>query len=126
MARTTAQRTRNTQRPSFPLSIARKEIGRFIFSYSSLVSLTTGNCDESPQAGEIVAAVLVVVNFNVIPAGDFVAPVFIHAQTPAGVEAMKRLKAEIKYQFEGELSAPRYTRLHDKPYHLTESSRSFF
>jgi len=32
--------------------------------------------------------------------GDFAAPMFIHAQTPPGVPAMKRLKAEIKYQFE--------------------------
>lgn len=32
--------------------------------------------------------------------GDFSAPMFIHAQTPPGVEAMKRLKAEIKSQFE--------------------------
>jgi hypothetical protein len=33
-------------------------------------------------------------------AGDFSAPMFIHAQTPPGVPAMKRLKAEIEYQFE--------------------------
>jgi len=33
--------------------------------------------------------------------GDFSAPMIIHAQTPPGVEAMKRPKAEIKYQFEG-------------------------
>lgn len=33
-------------------------------------------------------------------AGDFAAPMFIHAQTPPGVPAMKRLKAEIKYVFE--------------------------
>ena len=33
-------------------------------------------------------------------AGDFSAPMFIHAETPPGVPAMKRLKAEIKYQFE--------------------------
>src|SRR5215813_8977959 len=71
MARTIAQRRRNIQRPSLPLSIARKEICRLIFSYSSLVSLTSGNCYENPQAGEIVAAILVVVNFNDIPAGDF-------------------------------------------------------
>ncbi|MGH9935527.1 MAG: hypothetical protein ACREAM_04720, partial [Blastocatellia bacterium] len=32
--------------------------------------------------------------------GDFAAPMFIHAQTPPGVPVMKRLKAEIKYQFE--------------------------
>jgi len=32
--------------------------------------------------------------------GDFAAPMFIHAQTPPGVSAMKSLKAEIKYQFE--------------------------
>ena len=31
--------------------------------------------------------------------GDFSAPIFIHGQTPPGVEAMKRLKAEIKYQY---------------------------
>lgn len=31
--------------------------------------------------------------------GDFTAPMFIHSQTPAGVPAMKRLKAEIKYEF---------------------------
>jgi hypothetical protein len=33
-------------------------------------------------------------------AGDFAAPMFIHAKTPPGVPAMKRLKAGIKYQFE--------------------------
>jgi hypothetical protein len=33
-------------------------------------------------------------------AGDFAAPMFIHAQTPPGVHAMKRLKAEIEYVFE--------------------------
>lgn len=33
-------------------------------------------------------------------AGDFTAPMFIHSQTPPGVPAMKRLKAEIKYEFE--------------------------
>jgi hypothetical protein len=33
-------------------------------------------------------------------AGDFAAPMFIHAQTPPGVPAMQRLKAEIKYEFE--------------------------
>lgn len=32
--------------------------------------------------------------------GDFSAPLFIHAQTPPGVPAMKRLKAAIKYQYE--------------------------
>lgn len=32
--------------------------------------------------------------------GDFAAPMFIHANTPPGVPAMQRLKAEIKYQFE--------------------------
>jgi len=32
--------------------------------------------------------------------GDFAAPMFIHAKTPPGVPAMKRLKAEIKYQYE--------------------------
>ncbi len=32
--------------------------------------------------------------------GDFAAPMFIHAKTPPGVPAMKRLKSEIKYQFE--------------------------
>ncbi|HEY8460211.1 MAG TPA: hypothetical protein VIM99_07510 [Blastocatellia bacterium] len=32
--------------------------------------------------------------------GDFSAPMFIHGQTPPGVEAMKRLTAEIKYQYE--------------------------
>jgi hypothetical protein len=31
--------------------------------------------------------------------GDFSAPIFIHGQIPPGVEAMKRLKAEIKYQY---------------------------
>jgi hypothetical protein len=31
--------------------------------------------------------------------GDFSAPMFIHGQVPPGVEAMKRLKAEIKYQY---------------------------
>ncbi len=33
-------------------------------------------------------------------AGDFTAPMLIHAQSPPGVPAMKRLKAAIKYQFE--------------------------
>lgn len=33
-------------------------------------------------------------------AGDFDKPMFIHAQTPPGVEAMKRLKAEIAYRYE--------------------------
>jgi hypothetical protein len=33
-------------------------------------------------------------------AGDFSAPMFIHGQTPPGVETMKQLKAEIKYQYE--------------------------
>jgi hypothetical protein len=33
-------------------------------------------------------------------AGDFVAPLFIHAQTPPGVPTMQGLKAEIKYEFE--------------------------
>lgn len=33
-------------------------------------------------------------------AGDFDAPMFIHDQTPPGVPVMKRLKAEIKYEFE--------------------------
>ncbi|HZS07142.1 MAG TPA: hypothetical protein VFD58_20060 [Blastocatellia bacterium] len=33
-------------------------------------------------------------------AGDFSLPVFIHAQTPPGVPAMKRLNAKIKYQYE--------------------------
>ncbi len=32
--------------------------------------------------------------------GDFDAPMFIHDQTPPGVPDMKRLKAEIKYEFE--------------------------
>jgi hypothetical protein len=32
--------------------------------------------------------------------GDFAAPMFIHARTPPGVSAMKRLKTEIKYRFE--------------------------
>src|SRR5262249_7047140 len=32
--------------------------------------------------------------------GDFSAPMFIHAQTPPGVEEMRRLKDDIKYQFE--------------------------
>ena len=32
--------------------------------------------------------------------GDFTSPMLIHAQTPPGVPAMKRLKAEIKYRFE--------------------------
>lgn len=32
--------------------------------------------------------------------GDFAAPMFIHAQTPPGVPAMQRLKADIKYEFE--------------------------
>src|SRR5262249_20532835 len=77
----TAQRTRNTQRPRRPLSNARKEIGRFIFSYSFFVHLTSGYCYDGLQVGEIVAAVLAVVNFNVIPAGDFSAPMFIPAQS---------------------------------------------
>lgn len=33
-------------------------------------------------------------------AGDFNVPMFIHAQNPPGVPAMKRLRAEIKYEFE--------------------------
>ena len=33
-------------------------------------------------------------------AGDFSAPMFIHGDNPPGVEAMKRLKLEIKYQYE--------------------------
>lgn len=33
-------------------------------------------------------------------AGDFAAPMLIHAQTPPGVPVMQKLKAEIKYQFE--------------------------
>ena len=33
-------------------------------------------------------------------AGDFTAPMMIHAQNPPGVPTMKRLKAVIKYQFE--------------------------
>jgi len=33
-------------------------------------------------------------------AGDFDAPMFIHAQTPPGVPVMQRLKTEIKYEFE--------------------------
>ena len=32
--------------------------------------------------------------------GDFAAPMYIHSQTPPGAPTMKRLKAEIKYQFE--------------------------
>ncbi len=32
--------------------------------------------------------------------GDFTAPMLIHAQTPPGVAAMKRLRAEIQYRFE--------------------------
>ena len=32
--------------------------------------------------------------------GDFAAPMLIHSQTPPGAPTMKRLKAEIKYQFE--------------------------
>jgi len=32
--------------------------------------------------------------------GDFSAPMFIHAETPPGVPAMKRLKADISYTFE--------------------------
>lgn len=32
--------------------------------------------------------------------GDFDVPMFIHAQNPPGVPVMKRLKAEIKYEFE--------------------------
>lgn len=32
--------------------------------------------------------------------GDFAAPMLVHAQTPPGVSAMQKLKAEIKYQFE--------------------------
>jgi hypothetical protein len=33
-------------------------------------------------------------------AGNFDAPMFIHDQTPPGVPAMKRLKNQIKYEFE--------------------------
>jgi hypothetical protein len=32
--------------------------------------------------------------------GDFNVPMFVHAQNPPGVPAMKRLRAEIKYEFE--------------------------
>jgi hypothetical protein len=32
--------------------------------------------------------------------GDFSAPMFIHGENPPGVQAMKQLKGEIKYQFE--------------------------
>jgi hypothetical protein len=32
--------------------------------------------------------------------GNFSAPMFIHGQTPPGVETMKQSKAEIKYQYE--------------------------
>jgi hypothetical protein len=32
--------------------------------------------------------------------GDFSAPMFIHGRTPPGLETMKRLMAEIKYQYE--------------------------
>jgi len=32
--------------------------------------------------------------------GDFAAPMLIHAQTPPGAPAMRRLKAGIKYEFE--------------------------
>lgn len=32
--------------------------------------------------------------------GDFNVPMFVHAQNPPGASAMKRLKAEIKYEFE--------------------------
>ena len=41
--------------------------------------------------------------------GDFTSPMLIHAQTPPGVPAMKRLKAAIKYRFE---STPRGGRVH--------------
>jgi hypothetical protein len=33
-------------------------------------------------------------------AGDFTAPMLIHAKTPPGVSTMKQLKAAVKYQFE--------------------------
>src|SRR5262249_1225728 len=33
-------------------------------------------------------------------AGDFSAPMLVHAQTPPGAPAMQRLKVEIKYEFE--------------------------
>jgi hypothetical protein len=33
-------------------------------------------------------------------AGDFAAPMLIHAQTPPGVPVLQRLKAAVKYQFE--------------------------
>ena len=33
-------------------------------------------------------------------AGDFDKPAFIHAQTPPGVDAMKRLKGDISYRYE--------------------------
>jgi len=33
-------------------------------------------------------------------AGNFNAPMFIHDRTPPGIPAMKRLKSEIKYEFE--------------------------
>jgi hypothetical protein len=37
---------------------------------------------------------------NMFSEGDFSAPMFIHGQTPPGVETMKRSKTEIKYQYE--------------------------
>jgi hypothetical protein len=42
--------------------------------------------------------------------GDFSAPMFIHGQVPPGVEAMKRLKAEIKYQY-GEIERGAHIRI---------------
>lgn len=33
-------------------------------------------------------------------AGDFAVPMFVHDRTPPGVDVMKRLRAEIKYEFE--------------------------
>ena len=32
--------------------------------------------------------------------GDFDTPMFVHAESPPGIEAMKRLKSEISYKFE--------------------------
>jgi hypothetical protein len=33
-------------------------------------------------------------------AGDFEAPLLIHAETPPGVAVMKRLRGQIRYEFE--------------------------
>jgi hypothetical protein len=51
--------------------------------------LTSGNCYESPQAGEIVAAVLVVVNFDVIAE-------ILNSEPPPLKEVLPELSSELQ------------------------------